>query len=45
MAEWQEVVRKAESLMERYQRELRRRPDAWDLLKTYLIRLGGRTNG
>lgn len=45
MADWQEIKRKAEELMERYQREMSRRPDAWDWLKAYLIRLGGRTNG
>ena len=45
MADWQEITREAEELMERYQRELHRRPDAWDWLKAYLIRLGGRTNG
>lgn len=45
MAEWQEIKREAEELMERYQREMRRRPDAWDWLKEYLIRIGGRKNG
>lgn len=45
MAEWQEITRKAEALMERYQRDIYRPPTAWDWLKAYLIRLGGRTNG
>lgn len=45
MAEWEEITREAEALMERYQREMNRKPDAWDWLKAYLIRLGGRTNG
>ena len=45
MAEWEEIKREAEELMEKYQRELRRRSTAWDWLKAYFIRLGGRTNG